>query len=261
MRATYYAAVAIFSAGCSLFSQVANTSTEGIRGASAAAPEDSAPPANAPPASELLATPPAGIPQGAQAGEIIARRLDGFQTLSIDGKRGQCYTVRIALEKDAALSSHARRILELTYRTRDREISITPRMLGHDIRPTQRAWDAKVGCPQRDAPIEFDLQATSMSEVNPGHLHDLGAGTIQFQIYTWNISSAQLQDNAAATRRSILETEQSKQQFTNQTCSECRRRKDECLDKKARGLTNENCVSVFDSCVFTSGLRQGACTY
>jgi hypothetical protein len=208
------------------------------------------------PAGELLTTPPERAPANAAPAETEVRKLESFEPVKLESKRGVCYAVRIALGGEARLSTHARRSLTLHLDSNDRELAITEFGLGSGIPNTTRTFSSRVGCPQVSGHIAIDLHAAFGSAASRARVHDLGAGEVHFRVYTWQVGEQELQDQARATQKSIEQAETSRDAHAGKVCSACRRRKDECLEKRRTG-----CVDDFDRCVFASGINREACPY
>jgi hypothetical protein len=208
------------------------------------------------PAGELLTTPPERAPANATPSEIEVRKLESFEPLKLESKRGVCYAVRIALGGEARLSTHARRFLRLHLNSNDRELAITELGLGNDIPNTTRTFSSRIGCPQVSGHIQIDLHAAFGSAASKARVHDLGTGEVHFRVYTWQVDEKELQNQARATKESIERAETSRDAHAGRVCSACRRRKDECLEKRRKG-----CVEDFDRCVFASGINREACQY
>lgn len=147
--------------------------------------------------------------------------LDRFQPIVIDGRRGRCYRLRLALGTDAQLSRHARRGLGLRYQSGDREVRATRPNLGLDLPMTTRGFRALVGCPQADGPIEVDLWATFGSAGAGERVHELGTGAFVIEILSKRISRQELARRSQRAQQRWDDAAQSNRDYARRNCGRC----------------------------------------
>jgi hypothetical protein len=164
---------------------------------------EEAPRAPRPAAADLLSAQSQGVGDYRPLADPIARRLDGFAPVTVDGRRGACYVAAFALDQDAEWSPVARNGVTFKFQTGD-ELT-TFETTGHagasaDMRALRANW-AEIGCPTGNGPMQIDLWAYFGSAQSRDRVHDLGAGGVVFQVYSKPISEEALREKWRVRRR------------------------------------------------------------
>lgn len=168
----------------------------------------SAQPAGFPAASELLKKAPASLKGYELAGPPSERGLEDFQPVVVEGKRGTCYGVHIALDSFANFTPSARSRLGVT-------TSNAVALPGADQNTLANAalsvrdFATVLGCPAREGKLHIKLTAKKHAWLGYGY------GGMKLQVYTKPIALAELkkmEDLDAAKRRDCSSCEREIQQ-------------------------------------------------
>ena len=184
--------------------------------------------------------------QGYEATGKLSAKLESFEPLTVNVERGRCYRIVFRFGDDVTLSAKARRRLSTGVLVPGDKGTI----MGSKIHGPGGV--APAGCPQTSGAAKIDLFPAGSEEWR--REHDLGQGTVSFEIWSKPVSDAELAAMAQDTERQ----RQAARESEKQGCAQCRREKDLCLDGRRRPTTG-SCVSDYDSCVFRSGLGRGTC--
>lgn len=157
------------------------------------------------------------------------RRLDAYQPLALDARRGTCYWLTFALAEDAAFSDHARRSLGFDFTSVDFDIdrhaglpTIEEQAPGTgQLTQSARSGSISIGCPQKSGRLSIDLQATAGSALSKERIHELGSGEIVFRIYTRPIGEEELAKRKQASEKSWTEAEKQRIEYNRRVCRKC----------------------------------------
>ena len=191
-----------------------------------------APPAPKP-AAELLPEAAKGLKDAAKwkrTGKAYVADLAAFQPLEIKAKRGTCYAVAVAIDKDAAWSEHATKGIELEYVSNDPYFGGYSPSWPKVMKAPARSDGAGIGCPMADGPLQIDLRATWGSATNSDRLHDLGTGAIHFQLYTRSASKSELADIKKRGEDAKAAGKQAARDQARRGCAACAAKLLTCVD-------------------------------
>ena len=137
-----------------------------------------------PPADAVLAK--AERPGGYTRERQVVLSLDAATPIKIAGQRHQCYTLVLALDRDAHLADHTRDGLFIRLDSVDKELAMTA--FATPMFATQRSHTVDIGCPDTSGPLVVHLAAGSNRE----HRTELGTGHVVAQVWTRSISEAEV---------------------------------------------------------------------
>lgn len=162
----------------------------------------------------------------------------------IEGKRGTCYALAIALDKGAKLSTNAREHLRLAVSgPKDEEHDA---LLGSRLTTRDRLFEQEVGCSQVDGPIAITLETSS---------EDLGQGPVEVVVHTWPIDEAALVERATAHATAVQEDTARHEAGIRKRCKACLRKLDTCRDERGA-----SCVSDYNRCLSDSHVTLTECS-
>jgi hypothetical protein len=203
-----------------------------------------------PTAAELLAGPPKDVVGSADT-EVspVSRDLSEVEPLTLEVKRGRCYALGLALEKDAALSGRARQLISVQTTQGDAEGS---REMASRIPRSKRVFSTKLGCPESDGTMKLEIVAPEDAE--NVSLFNLGKGAASVVVYSWAIDEQQLVERKRAREEGAAIGKQ-RDAERRSVCALCRRVKQECQ----RLRTGADCMQKESSCIRVNGLHDSDC--
>jgi hypothetical protein len=199
------------------------------------------PATNFPSAEQLLgaAKPPSSAKPDAVRVDVIGNL--SRDTVTIDARRGTCYAVNIALDKDAMLSGDARKELSIVVRFDGK--MMVDMSLDAEISRSRRTFTSGIGCPQTDGPMDITLVAGMNGDTD--RAGPLGTGPFVVAAYTWRISEDQLAQNKDAREANEEHVAWSRKK----KCDACRKERNTCIDVGAIG-----CITKYKECIERQGM-------
>ncbi|MCB9792507.1 MAG: hypothetical protein H6741_07230 [Alphaproteobacteria bacterium] len=155
-----------------------------------------------PPADELLTQAGAELEGYARSATTFERRLEQWEPITFEGKRGTCYGLALALEPDADFERAAkgRKAIHLPYSYTGQSYTTNSSWFGPKDSGAKRAHAARVSCPEKSGPVTVDMIVPGADGA------PLGEGTLRAVLYTKSISEAELVKRAADREAGMAES-------------------------------------------------------
>lgn len=169
-------------------------------------------------AATLLGVQTAFLKGYAASGQAIQQPMNATTAITVPGKRGTCYAMAYATEAGGAFSAFAR--IGISAKSEMGGVTQASSPPAH-LWPTFRGDTVLGGCPQQDGPLTFEVTAAWNSGSDPSRAHDLGTGTLVYQLYTRSVGEAELADRAAKEAASLRAAHEASARLADKACSAC----------------------------------------